>query len=175
MKESGVAVSFGTLCITRFEGAWGCWDISDRKQQGGQRQSLLYSIYLQIELECEDTVWKGVRQPLVISCLGNSALLIHLPTLMQFVCASFFVRQEGCVRFSWCFGIWFVSQNATTPTSPWSNLLGILDWTKSKPSYFSTLHLTSPVCLWQHISAVPAFSIYILTVKGGTKNTISFT
>lgn len=74
-----------------------------------------------------------------------------LRTLMQLVCASFFVRDEDCVRFSRCFGIWFVSQVAIIHTAPWSNL-GISDWTKSSPAYYSALHLTSPVCLWEHIS-----------------------
>lgn len=96
-----------------------------------KKHSLLDSKYLQTELWWRDTVWEGVRQPPVISCLGNPVLLIPLQTLMLLVCASFFVRQESCGRFILCSRIWFVSQNAsTTPT----NLLRILDSTKARPS-----------------------------------------
>lgn len=68
--------------------------------------------------------------------------------------------------------------------STWLNLLGILDWTKSRPLYYSAFHLTLhvPGCLWQHISVFVCYitCFFYLFFLGGTQfhlvqYTISFT
>ena len=93
-------------------------------------------------------VWKGMRQPLVTSCLGNPYLLIHLPNintagLCRFLCQTGSLCQLQLIFFAF---------DLSPPTPPWSTLLGILDRPKSRPSYFSALCLTLPVCRYRHIS-----------------------